>query len=580
MKYNFRPTTKITNPSTIYTHYNAIVAQLKQDIQTQSINVITIENYPVVNEVEIQESLIDALAPTLTIHTDEIFIDSAKLEAMIAHNLTEDRVFGVMSNHQLKEFIDPVKLAKVQEQIKSIVASNQLVAIYGVGASLVYPPDLLIYADLSRWEIQTRYKTGTVSNWHADNAGEDPNRMLKRGYFFEWRVADKQKKRALPASTYVLDTHQAGKPIMVATKDYLAGLKEMAKQPFSLVPFFDPGVWGGHWMQETFDFRKEEVNLAWSFNGVPEENSLLLDFGEGQFETPGNNLMFFNGEEVLGERVFGLFGEEFPIRFNFLDTVGGQNLSLQVHPKLSYLQETFGAHYTQDESYYILHVDNPEANVYLGFKNGVEKTDLMAALRRAEAGEEVFDDQKYIYQQKIQKHDHYLIPAGTIHSSGADSVVLEISATPNRFTFKLWDWERVDLDGKPRSVHLDHGEPNLDMRRDEDWVKEELINQFEVVAKGEGWTEEKTGLHKTEFIETRRHTFTEAVVHETHDSVNVLNLVDGEEVTVESLDGSFEPFVVHYAQTFIIPETVKQYKVTPTGNAAGKECKTMKAYIR
>lgn len=580
MKYNFRPTTKIANPSTIYTHYDAIIAQLKQEIQTKSMNVITIENYPIVNEVEIKASLIDALTPALVVHTDEIFIDSAKLEALIAHHLTEDRVFGVMSNHQLKEFIDPIKLAKVQKKIASVIASNQLVAVYGVGASLVTPPDLLIYADLSRWEIQTRYKTGTVSNWHANNAGEDPNRMLKRGYFFEWRVADKQKKRALPKSTYVLDTHQAGEPVMVPTKDYLAGLKELAKQPFSLVPFFDPGVWGGHWMQETFDFRKEEVNLAWSFNGVPEENSLLLDFGEAQFETPGNNLMFFNGEEVLGDRVFGLFGEEFPIRFNFLDTVGGQNLSLQVHPKLSYLQDTFGAHYTQDESYYILHVDQPEANVYLGFKNGVEKEDLMAALRRAEAGEEVFDDTKYIYQQKIQKHDHYLIPAGTIHSSGAESVVLEISATPNRFTFKLWDWERVDLDGKPRSVHLDHGEPNLDMRRDEDWVKKELINQFEVIAKGEGWMEEKTGLHKTEFIETRRHTFTEAVVHENHDSVNVLNLVEGEEVTVESLDGSFEPFVVHYAQTFIIPETVKHYKITPTGNSVGKECKTMKAYIR
>ena len=277
---------------------------------------------------------------------------------------------------------------------------------------------------------------------------------------------------------------------------------------------------------------------------------------------------------------FGLFGEEFPIRFNFLDTVGGQNLSLQVHPKLSYLQDTFGAHYTQDESYYILHVANPDAKVYLGVKNGVEKADLMQALKEAQTGETVFDDQKYIYQQTIKKHDHYLIPAGTIHSSGADSVVLEISATPNRFTFKLWDWERVDLDGKPRSVHLEHGEPNLDMRRDEDFVKRELVNQFEVIDEGEGWIEEKTGLHKMEFIETRRHTFTKTVLHQTHDSVNVLNLVEGQEVTVESLDGSFASFVVHYAQTFIIPEAVKQYKITPTGPSAGQECKTMKAYVR
>lgn len=193
-------------------------------------------------------------------------------------------------------------------------------------------------------------------------------------------------------------------------------------------------------------------------------------------------------------------------------------------------------------------------------------------------------------QELIPREDSWLdllgafgmssIPAGTIHSSGAGSVVLEISATPNRFTFKLWDWERVDLDGKPRSVHLQHGEPNLDMRRNEDWVKKELVNQFVVLGEGDGCIKERTGLHEMEFIETRRHTFTKSVIHENHDSVNVLNLVEGDEVTVESLDGSFEPFVVHYAQTFIIPESIKAYKITPSGTAVGQECKTMKAYIR
>jgi mannose-6-phosphate isomerase class I len=277
--------------------------------------------------------------------------------------------------------------------------------------------------------------------------------------------------------------------------------------------------------------------------------------------------------------VFGQFGNEFPIRFNFLDTVGGQNLSLQVHPQLSYVQETFGAHYTQDESYYILHAEE-EANVYLGFKNGTKKEEVLEALKKAESGETSFDDNRYIYQQPVKKHDHYLIPAGTIHSSGAGSVVLEISSTPNRFTFKLWDWERVDLDGKPRSVHLEHGSQNLVLERDEDWVKSELINQFEVVIKGEGWVEEKTGLHEMEFIETRRHRFTEKVIHENFNSVNVLNLVEGQEVTVESLTNEFEPFVVHYAQTFIIPETIKNYTIRPSGKSEGQECITMKAFIR
>jgi hypothetical protein len=127
---------------------------------------------------------------------------------------------------------------------------------------------------------------------------------------------------------------------------------------------------------------------------------------------------------------------------------------------------------------------------------------------------------------------------------------------------------------------LKHGEPNIDIRRDENWVKKELVNPFEIVDFGEGWMEERTGLHETEFIETRRHSFSVPVIHENHGSVNVLNLVEGEEAVVESIDGSFAPFTVHYAQTFIIPESVKAYKISPSGTSSGKTIKTMKAFVR
>ena len=156
MKYNFRPTTKIHRSVSAYTNYDAIIAQLKQEIQAKSMNVITIENYPIVNEQEIKTSLIDRLSPQLIVHTDDILIDRAQLETMIAGNLTQDRVYSVMSHHQFKDFIDPAKLKQVQAAIALAVASNELVVIYGVGASLVTPSDLLIYADLSRSEIQTR----------------------------------------------------------------------------------------------------------------------------------------------------------------------------------------------------------------------------------------------------------------------------------------------------------------------------------------------------------------------------------------------------------------------------------------
>jgi len=158
--------------------------------------------------------------------------------------------------------------------------------------------------------------------------------------------------------------------------------------------------------------------------------------------------------------------------------------------------------------------------------------------------------------------------------------VLEISSTPNLFTFKLWDWQRLGLDGKPRPINVERGKCVINWNRDTEYVNEHLRNQFKEVASGEGWVEERTGLHPNEFIETRRHRFSSPVLHYTNDSVNVLNLLEGEEAVVESPTHAFEPFVVHYAETFIIPAGVKEYTIAPYGKSAGKECVTIKAYVR
>jgi hypothetical protein len=116
--------------------------------------------------------------------------------------------------------------------------------------------------------------------------------------------------------------------------------------------------------------------------------------------------------------------------------------------------------------------------------------------------------------------------------------------------------------------------------RTEEWTKQNLINRFEEVARGDGWTEEKTGLHEREFIETRRHWFSKKVHHQTGGGVNVLNLVEGSEAIVESPSAAFEPFIVHYAETFVVPASVGEYTISPHGASEGSECATIKAFVR
>ena len=159
-------------------------------------------------------------------------------------------------------------------------------------------------------------------------------------------------------------------------------------------------------------------------------------------------------------------------------------------------------------------------------------------------------------------------------------MVLEISATPYIFTFKLWDWGRLGLDGKPRSINVERGEKVLNWNQSPEKTEKDLINCFEKLAEGDGWMEERTGLHEREFIETRRHWFSKSVSHHTKGNLNVLNLVEGREAIIESPSKSFEPFIVHYAETFIIPAQVGEYTITPYGESSGETCATMKAFVR
>lgn len=379
---------------------------------------------------------------------------------------------------------------------------------------------------------------------------------------------------------YFLDTHQPGKPKMITGEAGRTGFAEAARRPFRVVPFFDPAPWGGQWMRKYCDLPADKPNYGWCFDCVPEENSLLLEIGGSTIEFPSLNVVYRHPVSLLGDKVHARFGCEFPIRFDFLDTMEGGHLSFQVHPLTEYIQQHFGMHYTQDESYYMLDAGD-DACVYLGVKTGVDPDAMVNDLMKAQTDlDKPFPVEKHVNVWAAKKHDHFLIPAGTVHCSGKNSMVLEISATPYIFTFKMWDWGRLGLDGRPRPVHLQHGVPNIQWDRDTEWTKNNLINQFERIAEGNGWREERTGLHEREFIETRRHWFTGVVHHDTCGGVNVLNLIEGEEAIVESPDGSFAPYIVHYAETFIVPASVGKYTIRPHGPAEGKECATMKAYVR
>lgn len=569
-KYDRFPATKVKGfENSAVNGYDAILETIKEKMEGKK--VLAMEAYPGVSDDLVLEQ-INKLNPELVIDMRKVFKDEKTLTEQLKYHITDDRIFGRMYYGNVIDFIDLDELEKAKEQVEK---EDGLVVVYGFGATLVHPGDVLVYLDMARWEITLRYRKG-LPNYNCTNFDEDALRKIKRGFFIEWRVADKHKMTCFDRVEYFIDTNNDEQVKMVTGDAVREGLKQTAAKPFRTVPYFDPGVWGGQWMKEVCNLDKDQENYAWSFDGVPEENSLLLDFENAVVEIPAMDLVLYQPKELLGKDVFSRFGAEFPIRFDFLDTIGGQNLSLQVHPLTEYIHRQFGMAYTQDESYYILDAKEG-ACVYLGLKENIDPDQMIEDLRSANRGEIIFDAEKYINKFPAKKHDHFLIPAGTCHCSGSEAMVLEISATPYCFTFKLWDWARVGLDGLPRPVHVEHGKEVIQWDRTTPWVEENLVNAVYTVEENDHVKIEHTGLHELEYIETRRYWIEDEVIVDNESNVNMLNLIEGAQCRIESLDGSFEPFEVHYAETFIVPAQCNKYKIV---NETDSTIGVIRAYVR
>jgi hypothetical protein len=602
--YDCHPVTRIQGfEREAFEGAGAIIAELRNSVartfRDRAANeavILSFDLYPGVTKKTFLE-MAAQLGADQIIDVEEAALDEDARMKSFREFITDDRVFGVMCHRKIDSLYDPQKLRKLQERIAAArrEKSTRLIVLVGFGTELAAHADIHVLCEITRWEIQLRYRSG-MGNWNCSDTDVPQLTKYKIGFFIEWRIADRYKKQFFHDLDYCIGCDDETHLVMISGNAFRGGLRQMAKKPFRLEPYFDPGVWGGHWMQNTFDIRKDEKNLAWCFDGVPEENAINLAFGDTVIKLPAMDLTLFVPRELLGDRVHGRYGAEYPIRFDFLDTIGGGNLSLQVHPLTEYIQDEFGMHYTQDESYYILDTDDElkDTYVYLGVKNGTDKEAMARDLRRAEKGEMEFPAEKYVNKVPVKKHDHVLIPAGTIHCSGKGCMVLEISATPYIFTFKLWDWGRKGLDGLPRPIHVEHGLKNIQWYRDTDFVYRELVHQertlpgkhsedraIETGAADAGREEpliERTGLHAREPIEVLRYTLHGAAEADGDDSVVQGNLVEGRSMRIESPDGGFAPFTVHYAETFIVPAAAGKFRMVPEDDET--VCRVVLASIR
>lgn len=492
-----------------------------------------------------------------------------EIEALIEPFLGgDDPLFGTRFTGDLRDFFDSEALAASRPNM-----SADCTILYGCGAALAGWSGYLVYVDLPKSELQFRSRAGAAMNLGAIEPAS-PKSMYKRFYFVDWPALNDYKADLLPDIDLMVDGQRPTEPTLMAGDKMRSTLATMAHNCFRARPWFEPGPWGGHWIKEHIPQLPQDVpNYAWSFELIAPENGLLLESDGLLLEIAFDWLMIAHNHEVIGDSA-ARFGTEFPIRFDFLDTIDGGNLSLQCHPRSAYIHEQFGERFTQDETYYILDC-MPEARVYLGFQAGVNASEFRADLKHsAETGAGV-DIERYVKTVPAHKHDLLLIPNGTIHCSGTGSMVLEISATPYIFTFKMYDWLRLDLEGKPRPLNIERAFDNLCFERQGESVEQELISHPYVEAEGADWQRIHLPTHPEHFYDVRRHEFDSSVTAETNGSVHIMSLVEGRHVLLETENGMRQRF--NYAETFIVPAAAVSYRLI---NETDERLKVLVAHMK
>ncbi len=506
------------------------------------------------------------------INVDQALLPTDQIENLVAPFLGgDDPLFGTRFNGSLSDFFDADRLNALHAAFSAEPAGD-LTILYGSGAALAAQDATLVYLDVPKNEIQFRSRAGSITNLGLTSA-LPPKVMYKRFYFVDWVALNRHKAALLPHLDWVVDAQRPDAPAVIAGDDLRAGLERMSTGYFRARPWFEPGAWGGQWIKQHIPELPQDVpNYAWSFDLISPENGLMFESSGCLLEVSFDTLMFYAADRVLGSHA-DQFGLEFPIRFDLLDTFDGGNLSLQCHPRLDYIRRHFGEQITQDETYYILDC-KPGAVVYLGFQDSIDPQAFRSALARSAAEATPVDVPRFVNVEAAHRHDLFLIPNGTIHCSGQNVLVLEISATPYIFTFKMYDWLRADLDGRPRPLNIERAFDNLRFDRNGAEARA-LVSIPRVIDQGADWRIVHLPTHAEHFYDVQRLEFESTLSVETRGSCHVLCLVEGESILLETASG--ESHVFHYAETFVIPAAAVSYRLTNRGTSSAK---VVKAFLK
>lgn len=511
------------------------------------------------------------------INVADYYLSAEELEAKFAPNLPTDRakdpilLFGRRMEGGYAEIFDKAKYEELLLRLSNAKAQGKTVLLYGFGSTyseaLRELIDRIVYLDIIPKEAVLRAKSGRMVNI-GDKVARPFKAMMRRAYYVDFDIALALRRVLLKGNLvdfYIDSTNE----LMMLPKAALSEvLGKLSKMPFRCTPVYLEGVWGGYFVKNLRNVPDSEMkNIAWVFDMIPMEVSIRVQMGDNIINMPFYSFLQNQEESIMGEKCVEKFGGFFPIRFNYDDTFhSGGNMSIQVHSGADYNRENFGEFGRQDESYYIVEAGHG-AKTYLGFNDDIDPDEFLALAKESEVKRTEIDYKKYINAVDSKPGVQVMIPAGTIHASGQNQVILEIgSLTVGSYTYKLYDYLRLDLDGVPRPIHSYHGERVLRKERNATWINNNVVQAPRTIREGEGWKESIIGEHDLLYFSLRHLEFEKEIEDDTAGKFHVLSLVNGHSVVVESIDNPELCYKQNFLDIIVVPASVGRYRIRNLSN--------------
>ncbi|MDE6277850.1 MAG: class I mannose-6-phosphate isomerase [Muribaculaceae bacterium] len=320
----------------------------------------------------------------------------------------------------------------------------------------------------------------------------------------------------------------------------------------SLEPYYKIVLWGG----ERIAALKDEasagptVGESWEVSDLEGRESVVVG-GEYGGRTL-RDVMEEHAEEILGPRLFRIYGKRFPLLVKLIDA--SDNLSIQVHPD-DYLASSRHGSVGKTELWYTLRT-LPGSYIY----SGLQSTTTPERLRQHISDGTVED----LLAKFYPRHgDFFYIPAGRIHSIGAGTLLLEVQQ-PSDITYRIYDYKRLDLNGNPRELHTELALDAIDFRVHEDYMRhfEPVVNREIVLKECPYFTVTVINVLSKFSLPVAR-----------YNSFRVLVATSGSGVVTDDMGRSVE---LKQGHTILVPASTRRIQISPTAG----ELEVLTAYIQ